>query len=103
MSTQGQAWAWLLSAALVTNSLAGNISAGSDAAGFPERAAPTAGPSEPRPLVNRSNALPSEARSPDGLAEQFKAQLELARHFRHIRLAQQAEPILVELLGGNAP
>lgn len=45
--------------------------------------------------------MPAEAMSASDLDHQFRTQLELARHYRHIRQPREAEPVLIELLGGS--
>jgi tetratricopeptide (TPR) repeat protein len=47
--------------------------------------------------------MPAEAMSASELDHQFRTRLELARHYRHIRLPREAEPVLIDLLGENAP
>lgn len=47
--------------------------------------------------------MPSEAMSQPELVEQFRTQLELARHYRHIRQPREAEPVLIELLSNSSP
>lgn len=108
MTRKGLVCGWLLSAVAATNLQAGNVSSEANVA---EPAAAIAsqvpslnpGTSNTASLVFASNAMPATALSPKGLNDRLKAQLELARHFRHIRLPQQAEPLLVELLGDNSP
>ncbi len=50
-----------------------------------------------------TNKMPSEAMSQPELVEQFRTQLELARHYRHIRQPREAEPVLIELLSNSSP
>ena len=37
------------------------------------------------------------------LSEHLRSKLELARHYRHIRVPKEAEPLLIDLLSGAAP
>src|SRR5579859_4314265 len=53
-------------------------------------------------VVPGPEALPFESMSPAEQAEHQKSQLELARHYRHMRLPREAEPILIELLSGTS-
>src|SRR5579859_6874044 len=55
------------------------------------------------PLPNSLTNMPVDALSSSALTDHLRAQLEMARHFRHIRLPQQAEPLLVELLVDTSP
>lgn len=57
----------------------------------------------PSPRTLTLAKLPAEAMSPNELAEHFRTQLELARHYRHIRMPHEAEPLLIELLSTNSP
>jgi tetratricopeptide (TPR) repeat protein len=45
-----------------------------------------------------ADTLPAAALSPTQLQEELKSELEEARHYRHIRMPREAEPILVDLL-----
>jgi tetratricopeptide (TPR) repeat protein len=45
----------------------------------------------------------TDAMSQSELVEQRKAQLEMARHYRHIRMPREAEPILIDLLSESSP
>ena len=55
------------------------------------------------PSSQISARMPPEALSAAELDRQFRTQLELARHYRHIRQPREAEPVLVELLNGDSP
>ncbi|HLH53408.1 MAG TPA: tetratricopeptide repeat protein [Verrucomicrobiae bacterium] len=70
-------------------------------------AAPTLDPAAKTNLTTENplsaERMPSEQLSASELDQQCRKQLELARHYRHIRLPQQAEPVLVELLNSNGP
>jgi len=45
-----------------------------------------------------ADTLPAAAMSPAQLEEQSKSQLEVARHYRHLRMPREAEPILIDLM-----
>ena len=50
-----------------------------------------------------TNRMPVEAMTSAELSENLRSKLELARHYRHIRVPKEAEPLLVDLLSGAAP
>src|SRR5689334_11480219 len=50
-----------------------------------------------------TNKMPAEAMSSVELSEHLRSKLELARHYRHIRLPKEAQPLLIDLLSGAAP
>jgi tetratricopeptide (TPR) repeat protein len=58
-------------------------------------AAPTA--------ATRVAKMPADAMSSSALDEHLRAQLELARHYRHIRMPREAEPLLIDLLSSASP
>lgn len=66
-------------------------------------ARPASGTNAEALSVVSTNPIPVEPLSTSDLNQHLKAQLELARHFRHIRMPQQAEPLLVELLDDASP
>ena len=104
---------WLLCCCLLCAAATPSLRAQSTAAVTVARESAPAGTADNRVAIAEtntrafsvypSNAIPAEALSTAGLNNQLKAQLELARHFRHIRLPKQAEPLLIELLGDNTP
>jgi tetratricopeptide (TPR) repeat protein len=57
----------------------------------------------PAAAARSAKRMPADAMSASSLDEHHRAQLELARHFRHIRMPQEAQPILVDLLSGDSP
>lgn len=88
-----------------------NLHAESADAGPPGRASAVLA-SEAKAAESGTNALLMDAATSSGTEalgggpaskEQLKAKLELARHFLHMRLAQQAEPLLIDLLGEDSP
>jgi tetratricopeptide (TPR) repeat protein len=98
---------WLLCAATPSlraeNAAAGPVTQASGPVAAADKPGPIVTTNWPASLVYASNAMPAAALSSSGLNEHLKAQLELARHFRHMRLPQQAEPLLVELLEDSSP
>lgn len=65
-------------------------------------------PSVKAPAVTGTNAavagkMPAEAMSSPALDEHLREQLELARHYRHIRMPREAEPLLIDLLSAASP
>ena len=57
---------------------------------------------ETNSLLVSGKSLDETGANPE-VQEEFRTQLELARHYRHIRQSREAEPVLIELLRGNAP
>src|SRR5579872_826675 len=53
-------------------------------------------------LSTSGDNMPAEAMSAAELEHQFRTKLELARHYRHIRQPREAEPVLIDLLGGSS-
>ena len=47
--------------------------------------------------------MPVDPLSQSELSEQYKTKLEMARHYRHIRMPREAEPILIDLLSETSP
>jgi len=54
-------------------------------------------------ITNGAASMPPDAMSSSALDQQLKAQLELARHYRHIRMPREAEPLLIDLLSATSP
>jgi tetratricopeptide (TPR) repeat protein len=53
--------------------------------------------------VPAGSTIPANSLTSAELTEHLRSQLELARHYRHIRQPREAEPVLIDLISGAAP
>jgi tetratricopeptide (TPR) repeat protein len=56
-----------------------------------------------RAATTSGSSVPQDALSASALDEHLRTELELARHYRHIRMPREAEPLLIDLLSDSSP